>query len=65
MPLHTTEIEEAAAAHPLVGRFRFSIADNGGAGYVVCTLTYNSRADAEAARRAASDMLAKAVSATK
>jgi hypothetical protein len=65
MPLHTTEIEEADVGHPLAGQFRFSIVENGGIGHVVCTLTYNSRADAEAARRAASDMLAKAVSATK
>jgi hypothetical protein len=67
MPLQVTEIEETAAAvaHPLAGRFRFYIIENGGMGYVVCTLTYRTLGDAEAARRAASDMLKKAVSATR
>jgi hypothetical protein len=65
MPFQVSEITEQPFVHPVQGgRFTFTLLDRAGMGRVICTLTYATRPDAEDGRRAAEQMLSKAVSVT-
>jgi hypothetical protein len=63
MPFQASEITEQPVVHPAQGgRFTFTLLDRAGMERVICTLSYATRPDAEEGRRAAEQMLSKAVS---
>jgi hypothetical protein len=65
MPYQVTEITEQPVVHPAQGGpFTFTLLDRAGMGRVICTLAYRTLPDAEEGRRAAEEMLSKAVSVT-